>query len=223
MTGANRRNTPSTPVGTAKFAAVLPSALAGLAFGLSLIVAIGAQNAYVLRQGLRREHVGVVVAICTLSDIALIALGTAGVGALISRNTVLLTAITLAGVAVLLWYAVTAVRRALRPHALVAERLGEPSTLLAAAMTALALTWLNPHVYLDTVILLGSVAATQPFPWVFAVGAMAGSLIWFVALGFGAQALSPLFARPTAWRVFDLVVAAVMTIAAGGLLLNLPR
>lgn len=196
---------------------MLTTAAAGLGLGLSLIVAIGAQNAYVLRQGLRREHVGVVVAICTLSDVALISVGTAGAGALVSEHKPVLAAVTLLGCGVLLWYAAGALRRALRPHALRADRLGEPARLLPVAGTALALTWLNPHVYLDTVVLLGSVAATHDSPWVFAAGAMVGSVAWFAALGFGARALGPLFARPAAWRVFDLAVAAVMLLAAGGL------
>ena len=199
------------------------TAIAGLGLGLSLIVAIGAQNAYVLRQGLRREHVGIVVAICALSDIALIGVGTAGVGSVIAQHDALLTTVTLLGCGVLLWYAATALRRALRPQALVADGVGEPARLLPVAMTALALTWLNPHVYLDTVVLLGSVAATHAAPWTFAAGAMVGSVIWFAGLGFGARALRPLFARPAAWRVFDLGVAAVMLLAAGGLLLSLAR
>jgi len=200
---------------------VLPTALAGLGFGFSLIVAIGAQNAFVMRQGLRREHIGVVVAICALSDVLLICLGTGGVGALLTAHRTVLTAVTVLGSAVLLWYAFTAVRRAIRPGVLVAEGGGEPGRLWPVALTALGLTWLNPHVYLDTVVLLGSVASAQSSPWVFAGGAMVASAVWFAALGFGAQALRPLFARPVAWRVFDLLVAAVMLAVAIGLLLGL--
>lgn len=200
---------------------MLPTALSGLGFGLSLIVAIGAQNAFVMRQGLRREHVGVVVVICALSDIVLIALGTGGVGAVISAHRPVLAGVTVVGSAVLLWYAATGVRRAVRPVALVADFGGEAGRMVPVALTALALTWLNPHVYLDTVVLLGSVASAQASPWTFAAGAMVASVAWFAGLGYGAQVLRPLFARPAAWRVFDLGVAAVMTTVAVGLLLGL--
>lgn len=200
---------------------MLPTALSGLGFGLSLIVAIGAQNAFVMRQGLRREHVGVVVVICALSDIVLIALGTGGAGAVISAHRPVLAGVTVVGSAVLLWYAATAVRRAVRPVALVADFGGEAGRMVPVALTALALTWLNPHVYLDTVVLLGSVASAQASPWTFAAGAMVASVAWFAGLGYGAQVLRPLFARPAAWRVFDLGVAAVMTTVAVGLLLGL--
>lgn len=200
---------------------MLPTALSGLGFGLSLIVAIGAQNAFVMRQGLRREHVGVVVVICALSDIVLIALGTGGVGAVISAHRPVLAGVTVVGSAVLLWYAATAVRRAVRPVALVADFGGEAGRMVPVALTALGLTWLNPHVYLDTVVLLGSVASAQASPWTFAAGAMVASVAWFAGLGYGAQVLRPLFARPAAWRVFDLGVAAVMTTVAVGLLLGL--
>lgn len=200
---------------------VLTTALAGLGFGFSLIVAIGAQNAYVMRQGLRREHVGVVVAICTLSDIVLISLGAAGVGALIQSHPAVLVAVTLLGCAVLTWYAIQSLRRAVRPEVLIVDGKGEAVRMSSVALTAAALTWLNPHVYLDTVVLVGSVASTYPAPWVFAVGAMLASVVWFCALGFGARALRPLFARPAAWRVFDLVVAAIMLSVAVGMLLGL--
>lgn len=200
---------------------MLPTALSGLGFGLSLIVAIGAQNAFVMRQGLRREHVGVVVVICALSDIVLIALGTGGVGAVISAHRPVLAGVTVVGSAVLLWNAATAVRRAVRPVALVADFGGEAGRMVPVALTALGLTWLNPHVYLDTVVLLGSVASAQASPWTFAAGAMVASVAWFAGLGYGAQVLRPLFARPAAWRVFDLGVAAVMTTVAVGLLLGL--
>jgi L-lysine exporter family protein LysE/ArgO len=202
---------------------MLSSALAGLGFGLGLIVAIGAQNAYVLRQGLRREHVGAVVAICAVSDILLICLGTAGVGALLAAHQPVLVAVTIGGSAVLVWYAVSAVRRAVRPRALVAEGEGEPAPLLGVALTASALTWLNPHVYLDTVVLLGSIASRQTAPWLFAAGAMLASVAWFCSLGYGAQVLRPLFAKPVAWRVLDLGVAAVMLTVATSLLLGLSR
>ncbi len=200
---------------------MLTTALAGLGFGFSLIVAIGAQNAYVMRQGLRREHVGVVVAICTLSDIVLISLGAAGVGALVQAHPAVLVAVTLLGCTVLTVYAVQSVRRALRPEVLVADGTGEAASLASVALTAAALTWLNPHVYLDTVVLVGSVASTYPAPWAFATGAMLASVIWFSGLGFGARVLRPLFARPAAWRVFDLAVAAIMVSVAIGMALGL--
>ena len=200
---------------------MLTTALSGFGFSLGLIVAIGAQNAFVLRQGLRREHTGVVVAICALSDALLIGLGTAGIGALVAEHDAVLTGITILGAAVLLGYAVLALRRAARPQALVVEGAEESGRLLPVALTALALTWLNPHVYLDTLVLLGSIASTYTAPWAFAAGAITGSVLWFTALGFGAAVLRPLFARPAAWRVFDLAVAAIMTTVAVGLLLGL--
>ncbi|PFG18481.1 LysE/ArgO family amino acid transporter [Serinibacter salmoneus] len=216
---------------------MVTTALAGLGFGLGLIVAIGAQNAFVLRQGLRREHVGVVIAICALSDLVLIGVGTAGVGGFISSHPVLLRLVTLAGAAVLLGYAVLAARRAWRPEALEVTESGAcdvpadggpragvavaTKPVTAVALTALALTWLNPHVYLDTVVLLGSVSASYAQPWVFAGGAMAGSILWFSALGLGARALAPVFQRPTAWRVFDSIIALVMATLAIRLLLDL--
>lgn len=200
---------------------MLTTALSGFGFGSSLIVAIGAQNAYVMRQGLRREHVGVVVAICALGDVILISLGTAGLGAVVAAHSAVLATVTMLGSAVLLWYAVAALRRALRPRALVADEGGESARLLPVALAALAFTWLNPHVYLDTLVLLGSIASASPQPWAFAVGAMIASACWFSALGFGAGLLRPVFARPIAWRVFDLCVAAIMVSVAVGLLLSL--
>jgi L-lysine exporter family protein LysE/ArgO len=197
--------------------------LAGLGFGLGLIVAIGAQNAYVLRQGIRREHIGVVVAVCAVSDVLLITVGAAGVGAVIARHTTALTVVTVLGAGVLLTYAVQAVRRAIRPAALaVARPDGDERTRLGSVVVAaLALTWLNPHVYLDTVVLLGSVSATYATPWLFALGAATASIGWFAALGFGARLLAPVFARPGAWRVFDVCVALVMTGIAVKLLVGL--
>ena len=197
--------------------------LAGLGFGLGLIVAIGAQNAYVLRQGIRREHIGVVVAVCAVSDVLLITVGAAGVGAVIARHTTALTVVTVLGAGVLLTYAVQAVRRAIRPAALAVARPdgGEGTRLGSVVVAALALTWLNPHVYLDTVVLLGSVSATYATPWLFALGAAVASIGWFAALGFGARLLAPVFARPGAWRVFDVGVAVVMTGIAVKLLVGL--
>ncbi len=202
--------------------AALLAALAGLGLGLSLIVAIGAQNAFVLRQGLRLEWVGPVVAVCTVSDAVLILAGVAGVGALVGAVPSLLTVIRFAGAAFLLCYGLLAARRAVRPGALRAdgatgERAGLPATLL----TCLALTWLNPHVYLDTVVLLGSVASTHGAQrWWFGGGAALGSLLWFTGLGFGARLLRPVFARPAAWRVLDGLIAVVMVLLAVTLVLS---
>ena len=188
--------------------------MAGLALGSSLIVAIGAQNAFVLRQGLRREHVAAVVAVCAVSDAALIVAGVAGTGALLARVPELLTVLRVAGALFLLGYAVLAARRALRPGALTSERGGRTS-LPAAVATCLALTWLNPHVYLDTVVLLGSMASTyDEHRWQFAAGAGIGSIVWFTGLGYGARLLRPVFARPTAWRVLDGGIAVVMSALA---------
>lgn len=198
------------------------AALTGLGFGLSLIVAIGAQNAFVLRQGLRRQHVGVVVAICALSDVALIAAGVAGVGALVERVPPLMVAIRLGGAAFLFGYAILAGRRALRPQRLEAAASTESAPLTTAALTAVALTWLNPHVYLDTVLLLGTIAAGQgELRWAFGAGAGLGSILWFTALGYGARLLAPVFARPVAWRVLDGGIAVVMAAIAVQLLLGL--
>jgi L-lysine exporter family protein LysE/ArgO len=195
--------------------APLVAALAGLGLGLSLIVAIGAQNAFVLRQGLRREHVLAVVAICALSDAVLISAGVAGGGLLFTALPWLVEAIRWAGAAFLLGYGVLAAVRAVRTPTPDAAGLRAATTtaggLGAAIATCLALTWLNPHVYLDTVLLLGSVASTHgDLRWFFAGGAVAGSVLWFSALGFGARLLAPLFAKPLAWRILDGVIAVVM-------------
>ncbi|MCL1870812.1 MAG: LysE/ArgO family amino acid transporter [Promicromonosporaceae bacterium] len=201
--------------------ALLASA-SGLGFGLSLIVAIGAQNLYVLRQGLRREHVGAVVAVCTASDVVLIAAGVAGAGTLLDAVPWLGTAMRWGGAAFLAVYAALAARRALRPtdDALRADEAGLRASLAAVIGTTAALTWLNPHVYLDTLVLMGSVAAGHGGQrWWFAVGAMVASLAWFTSLGYGARLLRPVFARPAAWRVLDGLVALVMTAIAVGLLL----
>lgn len=206
---------------------VMLHALAGLGFGLSLIVAIGAQNMFVLRQGLRREHVGVVVAACTLSDVVLIGAGVAGAGALLGAVPWLVTVMRWGGAAFLLVYAGLAARRALRPTgaSLQPDHAARPSGAGRAGAgtvlgTALAITWLNPHVYLDTLVLLGSVAGGHgEGRWWFAAGAMVGSLVWFTALGYGARLLRPVFARPGAWRVLDAVIAVVMVALAVGLLL----
>lgn len=200
-------------VGPATFAA-------GLGTGLSLIVAIGAQNAYVLRQGLRREHVALVAGFCAVADAVLIVAGVAGVGTLVERAPTVLDVMRYAGAAFLCAYALFALRRALRPNALIVDQADRPTARGTALATVAALTLLNPHVYLDTVLLLGTVAADQgpTGRWVFAAGAAAGSLAWFFGLGYGARLLVPVFARPAAWRVLDLAVAVVMILIAISLL-----
>jgi L-lysine exporter family protein LysE/ArgO len=205
---------------------VIPAAIAGLGLGASLIVAIGAQNAFVLRQGVRREHIGLVIAICIASDVVLIAAGVAGTGVLFTAVPWLVDAARWVGAAFLLLYAGLAIRRAVRPGALRTDDARPVARPGAIVLTALALTWLNPNVYLDTVVLVGSVASTHGADrWAFGVGAMLASVLWFVLLGLGARALAPLFARPTAWRVLDLAVAAIMIAGAVGLVLPavLPR
>jgi L-lysine exporter family protein LysE/ArgO len=196
----------------------LLAALSGLALGLGLIVAIGAQNAFVLRQGLRLEHVTAVVAVCAVSDLALIAAGVLGAGAALSRVPWLIPAVCFGGAAFLLSYGFLAARRALRPGSLVPDAAGVRTGLAVTVATCLALTWLNPHVYLDTVILLGSMSSTYgSHRWEFGAGAGLGSVLWFTGLGFGARLLRPVFARPTAWRVLDAVIALVMVVLGGSL------
>jgi L-lysine exporter family protein LysE/ArgO len=188
----------------------LLAVLAGLGTGLSLIVAIGAQNAFVLRQGIRREHVPVVVAICALSDAALITLGISGIGTVVKAWPGAVTVVSWVGGAFLIGYGLLAARRALRPsHLDPGEDTGR--SLRASVLTCLALTWLNPHVYLDTVLLLGSVANSYGSErWAFGVGAVTASVLWFAGLGFGGRLLGRLFARPGAWRVLDVVIACTM-------------
>lgn len=194
--------------------------LAGLGFGLSLIVAIGAQNAFVLRQGVRREHVGVVVAICAVSDAVLIAAGVGGLGALVQQAPAVVEGARWLGAAVVLGYGFLAARRAWKgeEQLLAADAGAVPDAgrrLRPVVLTALALTWLNPHVYLDTVVLLGSISSTYgDARWWFGAGAVLGSLVWFTGLGYGARLLAPLLARPGAWRVLDGVIAVIMLAVA---------
>ena len=195
--------------------AALLALISGLGLGLSLIVAIGAQNAFVLRAGLRGEHVGAVVVLCAGSDLVLIAAGVLGAGALLGVVPWLLPAVRWAGAVFLLGYGALAARRALRPAALVAQDSVAAVSLGATALTCLLLTWLNPHVYLDTLVLLGSIAQTHAGQrWWFASGAGAASVLWFCGLGYGARLLRPVFSRPAAWRVLDVLIATVMTTLA---------
>ena len=196
---------------------ILP-ALLGLATGLSLIIAIGAQNAFVLRLGIegRTRIILPVVAICALSDAVLILAGVLGLGALIRAAPIALVIIRVLGAGFLIVYGLLAARRAIRRQDLVAEPASESAAtatgLGVAVTTVLALTWLNPHVYLDTVLFLGSVASQQgpAERWWWVGGAMTASVLWFSALGFGARLLRPVFARPSAWRVLDASIAVVM-------------
>ncbi|NEB76950.1 LysE family transporter [Streptomyces sp. SID14478] len=198
--------------------ASLSAAAAGFGTGLSLIVAIGAQNAFVLRQGIRRDAVLAVVGICALSDALLIALGVGGVGAVVVAWPQAVTAVGLIGGAFLLCYGALAARRMLKPAGTLRAEGEAGGTRRRAVLTCLAMTWLNPHVYLDTVLLLGSVAAGRgALRWDFGVGAALASLVWFAALGFGARLLGRFFAKASAWRVLDGLVAATM-IAMGGML-----
>jgi L-lysine exporter family protein LysE/ArgO len=190
---------------------VLDAVVAGLLTGLSLIVAIGAQNAYVLRQGLLRQYVGPVVAICSLSDLVLIAAGVAGIGAIVQHAPTALTVVRWLGVAFLTAYGVRSLWRARHAEALEASTEEEPR-LRGAVLQATALTWLNPHVYLDTVLLLGSIAAHHgpSGKWWFAAGAGLGSLVWFTGLGYGARLAAPLLSRPRAWQVLDVLIGLTM-------------
>ena len=184
--------------------------LFGFVTGLSLIVAIGAQNAFVLRQGIRNEHVLPVVILCAVSDLVLIVAGVAGVGALVTAHPQLMTIARYGGAAFLLGYGLLAARRALQPAVMTPGDAG-PARLPAVLLTCLTLTFLNPHVYLDTVVLLGTLASQQgEGRWRFGAGAALASLVWFFGLGFGARQLAGLFAKPVTWRILEGVIALTM-------------
>ncbi len=205
---------------------MLTSLLAGLGLGFSLIVAIGAQNLFVLRQGIRRDHVVIVATICAVSDAVLIALGVSGIGLVLHAVPWLIDVVRWAGAAFLLAYGLLAARRASRPSGQALEYAEAESPLprtartaptttstraLPVILTCLALTWLNPHVYLDTVFLLGSVASTHgDARWIFAAGAMLASILWFFGLAFGARHLGRWLSTPRAWRILDGAIAVVM-------------
>ncbi|MCB1335434.1 MAG: amino acid transporter [Roseivivax sp.] len=184
--------------------------IAGFALGLSLIMAIGAQNAFVLRQGLTRRHVFWVCLICSVSDAVLIAAGVAGMGAAIAAMPVLSNAALWGGAAFLLWYGARAFRSAWRGGQSLEAAQGRAGGLSATVLTALALTWLNPHVYLDTVVLVGSVSAQYPSRLAFGLGAVTASFVFFFSLGYGARLLLPVFVRPRAWQVLDIGIGLVM-------------
>jgi L-lysine exporter family protein LysE/ArgO len=193
--------------------------LTGMLTGLALIVAIGAQNAFVLRQGVRREHIGAVVAVCMAGDAALILGGTAGIGALVTRFPQALEVLRWGGAAYLAWFAVRSFLSAAKPSALVQGTSRSKGSVVASTV---ALTFLNPHVYLDTVVLLGSLANQQgpDLRWVFAAGAVAGSVAWFSALGYGARALSGVLGSPRTWRFLDLGIGILMLALAARLILH---
>jgi L-lysine exporter family protein LysE/ArgO len=184
--------------------------IVGFIASFTLIAAIGAQNAFVLRQGIRREHVLPVVALCTVSDIVLISAGIAGVGALISAHPSALNIAKFGGAVFLVGYGLLAARRVWRPSSLnPSER--TPARLAEVLVTCAALTFLNPHVYLDTVVLLGALANEhKDEKWLFGVGAVTASAVWFVSLGLGAQRLAGLFANPLTWRILDGLIAVMM-------------
>lgn len=194
------------------------AALAGFLTGLSLILAIGAQNAFVLRQGLRREHVGVVVAVCAGSDALLIAAGVAGFGALSQAVPWFAIAMRWGGVAFLLVYGALRFQAALRGGEALQPAAGTAASLRSVVVTCLLLTWANPHVYLDTLVLLGSLSAQYPGRGIgFAGGAMLASFSFFAALGYGARFLAPVFARPQAWVWLEVGVGLLMWSLAAGL------
>jgi L-lysine exporter family protein LysE/ArgO len=182
----------------------------GFIASFTLIAAIGAQNAFVLRQGIRREHVLPVVALCTVSDIVLISAGIAGIGALISAHPGALNIAKFGGALFLLGYGLLAARRAWRPSSLSPSEKA-PARLIEVLVTCAALTFLNPHVYLDTVVLLGALANEhRDERWLFGVGAVTASAVWFVGLGLGARRLAGLFANPLTWRILDGMIAVMM-------------
>jgi L-lysine exporter family protein LysE/ArgO len=197
----------------------------GAALCASLIVTIGAQNAFVLRQGIMRSHVGKIVLLCALSDIILIGAGVGGASVLVERYPVFVHAMLYVGLAYLAWFGVNALRRAVKPVHAVLEANGEGESAnttppvqraLPIVLMTLAFTWLNPHVYLDTFLLIGTAGAREPdgARMAFSLGAMAVSVIWFVGLGYGARALAPLFRRATAWRVLDGAIGSMVLLLA---------
>jgi L-lysine exporter family protein LysE/ArgO len=188
----------------------------GFALSATLIIAIGAQNAFVLRQGIRKEHVAPIVAFCAIADLLLIAVGVAGLADILGDSPTLVALLTIAGSAFLVWYGIRALQRALLPQSLRAAAGNEPLSLANAMAQAAGFTLLNPHVYLDTVLLMGSIGTRQPADmriW-FVGGAACASGVWFTTLGFGARLLAPIFARPRAWQVLDTLVGLTMLFLA---------
>jgi L-lysine exporter family protein LysE/ArgO len=188
----------------------------GFILSATLIIAIGAQNAFVLRQGIRKEHIAPIVAFCAIADLVLIGVGVAGLAGILGDSPTLVALLTIAGSGFLVWYGVRALRRALLPQSLRAATGNEPLSLANAMAQAAGFTLLNPHVYLDTVLLMGSIGTRQPPDmriW-FVGGAACASGVWFTTLGFGARLLAPIFARPRAWQVLDTVVGLTMLFLA---------
>lgn len=186
------------------------SIFSGFFTAISLIAAIGAQNAYVIRQSLTRKHVLLVVVICALADAVLIIAGIAGLGALITSAPMLMEFIRWFGVAYLVWFGIKSVRSAFKIQSLDAGT-AQSASRKQVVLSILGFTFLNPHVYLDTVILLGSIANQfQSDRWWFGFGAMMSSVVWFFSIGYGAKAAARYMAKPVFWRVLDLVIAAVM-------------
>ena len=198
------------------------SYLNGLVIAAGLIIALGAQNAFVLAQSLRREHHLPVALLCVLCDAVLVAAGVFGLAALLAQNPVLLGIARWGGAAFLLWYGAQALLRACKPLGLEQAERSKPRSRRAVLLAALAVTLLNPHVYLDTVLLIGSLGAQQSAPGAYTLGAASASLLWFFALALGAAWLAPWLARPSTWRAIDLAVAAMMFTIAGRLLVNSP-
>ncbi len=190
--------------------------ITGFALSATLIIAIGAQNAFVLRQGIRKEHVAPIVAFCAIADLLLIGVGVAGLAGILGDSPTLVALLTIAGSAFLIWYGIRALRRALLPHALRAAAVKELLSLGNAMAQAAGFTLLNPHVYLDTVWLMGSIGTRQPPDlriW-FVGGTACASGVWFTTLGFGARLLAPIFAKPRAWQVLDTLVGLKMLFLA---------
>lgn len=192
----------------------------GLLVAFGLIMAIGAQNAFVLAQSLRREHHLPAAALCVLCDATLIAAGVFGLAALLAQSPLLLGIARWGGVAFLLWYAFQALRRACSNDALQGNADAGPRSRRAVLLSTLAVTLLNPHVYLDTVLLIGSLGSQQAVPGAYAAGAASASLLWFVSLALGAAWLAPWLARPSTWRVLDILVALMMLSVAAQLILG---
>jgi L-lysine exporter family protein LysE/ArgO len=199
---------------------MLSSFLPGFLLSLSLILAIGAQNAFVLRQGLRREHVFWVCLTCGVSDALLIAAGVAGFGALAETVPWVETVMRYGGAAFLIVYGWRNARSAWRGGEALQAAGQAPNSLRRTLLTLLALTWLNPHVYLDTLVLLGSISAQYDDRFAFGAGAVLASLTFFFALGYGARLLQPVFAKPVSWRVLDAIIALTMWAIAASLLLS---
>lgn len=199
---------------------MITASLAGLLTGLSLIIAIGSQNAYVLRQGILRSHVLAVVAVCAVSDLLLICAGVAGMGAVVESAGWAVEVLRWFGVVFLGWYGIGSFRRALRPSGMDAAD-APRETLPRVIAKAAAFTWLNPHVYIDTLVLHGSIAATYGSArWGFAIGGCVASIVWFAGLGYGARLLAPLLASRRAWQVLDSLIGCMMLAIAGGLALG---